>query len=79
MKDLNSTHDKNISQILNTEGKKKTDNMPTEDDSRKPDHLFAFKLIFLPWLKVIVVSGYGHYQEKVHKDERNRPATLRKS
>lgn len=38
--------------------------MPTEDDSRKPDNLFAFKLIFLPWLRVIVVAGYGHYQEK---------------
>lgn len=53
--------------------------MPTKDDSRKPDHLFAFKLIFLPWLRVTVVAAYGHYQEKVHRDERNRPATLRKS
>lgn len=54
--------------------------MPTEEDSRKPDHLFAFKLIFLPWFRVIVVAAaYGHYQEKVHRDERNRPATLRKS
>lgn len=53
--------------------------MPTEDDSRKPDHLFASKLIFLPWLRFIVVAVYGHYQEKVHRDERNRTTTLRKS
>lgn len=53
--------------------------MPTEDDSRKPDHLFAFKLIFLPRLRFIIVAASGHYQEKVHGEERNRPTTLRKS